>query len=366
MGVFEYAHNHEGLVWMSQNTNHLVTHPSITRALELAIEKRLYCGYPLQTGYPELREAILADLPTPGYDLHITCGGTEGLYVLMRYLLPKGAEMVTTDPSYMIIHNFAHLGGGVTTDLDIYGGNYRYDIEKVKEAINPRTKVILLIDPVNPLGSAYPRDEVRALAELAVDHDLWILDDITYRDYNPDHVLTSDFAPENSIIATSVSNNCGLAGMRVGGFLGPPDLMKKTWPWVVSDLSINILGMVAGAAALKSKPEWLPEMRKTTMHNQELIKTCVDQIEGAFLPVLPSWDNMFVIDIGETGLTPEDVQNKLLYDHGVFIRGGEYVSATSGHRFIRVSFSVPTEGVRRFTTALPLVIEQLQQERRKG
>lgn len=362
MGIFEYAHNHEGVVWMSQNTNHLVSHPSITQALEEAISQRKYCGYPLQTGYPPLREAILEDLPTPGYDLHITCGGTEGLYVLMRCLLPKGTEMVTTDPSYMIIHNFAHLTGAVTTDLDVYKGNYRYDIEKVKEAINPRTKVLLLIDPLNPLGTTYPKEEVRALSELAVDHDLWIIDDITYRDYAPDHVLTSDFAPEHSIIATSVSKNCGLAGMRVGGILGPPEFMKQTWKWVVSDLSINILGMVAGAAALKCKAQWLPEVRQTALLNQKLIKECVDNIEGAYLPVYPSWANMFVIDIAGTGLTPRSVQDKLLYEHGVFTRGGEYVSATSGHRYLRVSFTVPTEGIKRFTAALPVVIEQLIRE----
>lgn len=360
MGVFEYAHSNPNVVWMSQNTNHLVNHPSIDAALQETIEQRKYCLYPYQKGHPPLREAILADLPTPDYDFHITCGGTEGLYVLMRYLLPQGTEMITSDPSYMIIHNFAKLGGGVCTDHNVYRGNYRLDIEEVKEAINDKTRLLLLIDPLNPLGSAYPKEEVRALAELAADHKLWLIDDITYRDYNPDHVLASDFAPDNSIIVTSVSKNCGLAGMRVGGFLGPKDFMKKIWPWVVSDLSINILGMAAGAAALECKHEWLPELRKTCMTNQEIIKGAVDKVDGAFLPVFPSLANMFVVDISETGLTPADVQDKLLYDHDVFIRGGEYVSPQSGSKFIRLSFTVETPGVERFAQAFPQVMEELK------
>ncbi|HJN51656.1 MAG TPA: hypothetical protein QF924_14440, partial [Pseudomonadales bacterium] len=59
----------------------------------------------------------------------------------------------TSDPSYFIIHKFAKLGGAECTDLPIYGGSCRFDLEAVRAAITPETKSILLIDPLSPLGS---------------------------------------------------------------------------------------------------------------------------------------------------------------------------------------------------------------------
>ena len=87
-----------------------------------------------------------------------------------------------------------------------------FEIEDIKEAINPKTKSIFLIDPINPLGSTYPKEEKKAICDLAEDHDFWIIDDITYRDFAPNHVLAADILPEKTITGYSVSKNCGLAG----------------------------------------------------------------------------------------------------------------------------------------------------------
>ena len=139
------------------------------------------------------------------------------------------------------------------TDLPIYGGSCRFDLEAVRAAITPETKSILLIDPLNPLGSTYPRDEVRALCELATEHDLWIIDDITYRDFAPEHTLATEFAPERTIIAYSVSKNCGLAGLRVGALVGPQEFIDDIAGHMVSDLGISIVGQRAAIAALETK-----------------------------------------------------------------------------------------------------------------
>ena len=64
--------------------------------------------------------------------------------------------------------------------------------------------MILLIDPLNPLGSRYLKEEVKGICEIAKDHDLLIIDDITYRDFADKHFLSSDFAPERTILTTSL------------------------------------------------------------------------------------------------------------------------------------------------------------------
>ena len=356
---FDYAHSNKNVVWMSQNTNHLPTHSAVQEAIKKSSDEREYSKYPLASGLPELRQLILDDLNLPDHDLHITNGGTEALYCLMRHIQPKETEMITSDPSYFVVHKFAKLGGAKCNDLPIYDGNYRFDVEDIKNAINPKTRSIFLIDPINPLGSTYPKEEKRAICEVAEDHDIWVIDDITYRDFAPNHTLAADLLPEKTITAYSVSKNCGLAGMRVGSLVGPKDFISEVRVTMVSDLGINVVGQRASIAALETKPEWLPGLVKTALHNQSLIKSAVDKIGGAELPVYPSAASMMVIDISKHNANPQDVQDKLLYENDIFVRAGNYVSARFGDNFIRVSFSIPTPEVERFVEVFPKVMDEL-------
>ena len=356
---FDYAHSNKDVVWMSQNTNHLPTHNAIQKAIEKSSENREYTKYPLASGLPKLRKLILDDLNLPNHDLHVTNGGTEALYCLMRHIQPKGSEMITSDPSYFVVHKFAKLGGAKCTDIPIYNKNYRFEIEDIKDAINPKTKSIFFIDPINPLGSTYPEEEKRAICEIADDYNLWLIDDITYRDFAPNHALAANILPEKTITAYSVSKNCGLAGMRVGSLVGPKDFIGEIRGTMVSDLGINVVGQRAAIAALETKPEWLPGLLETARKNQEIIKNTVDQIDGVSLPVYPSAASMMIIDISEHNANPQEVQDKLLYEHNIFVRAGNYVSARFGERFIRVSFSIPTKEVERFSEAFPKVMNEL-------
>lgn len=356
---FDYAHNNKNVIWMSQNTNHLPTHTAVQEAIRKSASEREYTKYPLASGLPELRNLILSDLNLPNQDLHITNGGTEALYCLMRHIQPKGSEMITSDPSYFVVHKFAKLGGARCTDTPIYNKNYRFEIEDIKEAINSKSKSIFLIDPINPLGSTYPKEEKKAICDVAEDHNLWLIDDITYRDFAPNHTLAADLLPEKTITAYSVSKNCGLAGMRVGSLVGPKEFISKIRGTMVSDLGINVVGQRASIAALETKSEWLPGLVKTALKNQAIIKSAVDKIDGVKLPVYPSAASMMVIDISEHNANPQDVQDKLLYENDIFVRAGNYVSTRFGENFIRVSFSIPTPEVEKFAEIFPKVMEEL-------
>ena len=68
---------------------------------------------------------------------------------------------------------------------------------------------------------------LKAICDLAEDHDFWIIDDITYRDFAPNHVLAADILPEKTITGYSVSKNCGLAGLRVGSLVGPKEFISE-------------------------------------------------------------------------------------------------------------------------------------------
>lgn len=360
--AFRYAHARRSEVaWLSQNTNHLVPPEVFRGPLEEAIRERRYEGYPYAPGDPELKQLVLADL---GFDAStgclVTAGGTESLYALTRALLGPSDEVIATDPSYLIIHKFVELAGAKTQNLEIYAPPYRLTAERVQAALTPKTRMILLIDPLNPLGSGYPRAEVKAIAEIAHDHHLLLLNDVTYRDFTDAPTNAATFAPDETVTVWSVSKNCGLAGLRIGGVAGPTELITKINRYNTNDLGVNVLAQVAAVAGLRTKARWFPEVLRQTRANQHRIKAVVESIPGLSLPVFPSHANMFVIDVSGAGLRPEALQRELLEHHGVFLRAGNYLSPKFGDRFIRISFSNPASDIERFATALPPAVDALR------
>jgi aspartate aminotransferase len=361
--AFRYAHAHRNEVaWLSQNTNHLVPPEVVRGALEEAIRERRYEGYPYAPGDPELKELVLADLGfAPSTGILVTAGGTESLYALTRALLAPGDEVIASDPSYLIIHKFVELAGARTQNLDIYAPPYRLTAERVQAALTPKTRMILLIDPLNPLGSGYPKEEVRAIAEIAHDHHLLLLNDVTYRDFADAPTGAAAFAPEETVTIWSASKNCGMAGLRIGGVAGPTELTTRINRYNTNDLGVNILAQVAAVAALRTKARWFPEVLRQCRANQARIRGVVERIPGLSLPVFPSQANMFVIDVAAAGLRPETLQRELLERHGVFVRAGNYLSPKFGDRFVRVSFSNPPSDIERFATAFPTAVAALRQ-----
>ncbi|HKS59944.1 MAG TPA: aminotransferase class I/II-fold pyridoxal phosphate-dependent enzyme, partial [Thermoplasmata archaeon] len=285
---------------------------------------------------------------------------TEALYMLTRALLAPGDEVIASDPSYLIIHRFIELSGSRVITPGIYHPPYRLTPDRVLDSITPHTRMLLLIDPLNPLGSGYPEADVRAIAEIAHDHHLFLLNDITYRDFAERHTLARHFAPEETLTVWSVSKNCGLAGLRLGGLVAEPELARKVQRFNTNDLGVNVLAQRAAIAALSTKPSWFPAVKAATRANQERLRTSVESVPGTFLPVFPSQANMFAIDVAKTDLAPEAIQREMLERHGVFVRAGNYLSPTFGSRFIRVSFSNPPADIDRFCQAFPRAIAALR------
>ena len=359
--AFEYAHKHSNeIVWMSQNTNQIPVSDVIDKAIRKAVEEKEYNLYPRSNGIFGLCETVSQHLELPAnYNTLLTNGGIEATYILTRALLKKGDEVICTDPSFLPIHHQISISGGKPVEIPIYRKPWKLTPDWIRKAITPKTKMILLIDPINPLGTAYTRSEVKEICEIAEEHDLLIIDDITYRDFS-EPVPTYKYLPERTIAVYTFSKQCGLAGMRIGALAAPPELMEKMMPFNTNVLSVNILAQRAAHAAMKCIDSWLPKLRKQLLENQRIIKESVDSVKGCYLPVYPSKTNMFAIDISKTGVNPDMLQDRLLFDHNVFVRSGNYVSKAFGKGFIRVSFSVKQEGTEKFAEVFPKVMAKLK------
>jgi aspartate/methionine/tyrosine aminotransferase len=358
---FEYLFNNKDMIWMGQNTNHIHKDDYIYNALLEALKKREYYKYPPSEGFLELKNLILKDLNLDNQDVLISSGGTDSIYLALNVILQKHHNVITPDPGYLIIDNFASRFSNKVISVPIYNKECGYKLtpKLLKENMDENTKVVVLIDPLNPLGSAYTKEEIKEFAEIAIANNLYLIHDVTYKDFAREHYSVATYAPNNSVTIFSFSKIFAMAGLRIGAMVSSPEIISAVKSIIINDLGTNIISQAGAIAALKSKDKWIDDIVNTTRNNQKLIKEMVDEVDDVFIINYPSDANMFAIDVEKTGINSNDLSNYLL-DKNIFTRGGYYTSNRFGDNYLRVSFSIPEEEVKVFIQEFPKAIAKLR------
>ena len=226
---FESLLDRPGLAWMGQNTTHLEPPPEVVAALPESTRRR---EFQLYAPGPRLRGAARADRrrPRPGRGgaVMITDGAVGGLHHVCTALAAGLSRLITTDPGWPWQARFVGFAGVPVTAVPVYSPEqgYRLSADQLAEVIEPRS-LIYLIDPLNPLGSSYGRDELAAIVDLARASDAMIVHDCTYRHFAAGHTLVAELYPEGTFTTYSFSKWLGLAGLRVGAVVGRPGLMER-------------------------------------------------------------------------------------------------------------------------------------------
>ena len=359
---FEDVFMDKDMIWMGQNTNHL--HGDIIAdAMASCVMEKEYSKSPPPEGFSELRQLILDDLNVKNCEVLLTAGATESLYLCMQALLESDDNVVLSDPGYFIIGDFANRFANEVRYVPIYNEECGYKLtpKLLRENMDENTKMVILIDPLNPLGSAYTEDELKEFAEIAIENDLYLLHDVTYKDFARQHFSAEDYAPGQTLTIYSFSKIFGMAGLRIGSVVSSKAIIDVIKNAVVNDLGVNIIAQYGAIAGLKSKDEWEDKIRDISFTNQKLIKEMIDEIDGVFLPVYPSDANMMAVDVSGAGINPKELSN-YLFKRGIFAREGEYTSELFGDKYLRISFSIPTEEIEIFCEEFPKAIEALRQK----
>jgi aspartate/methionine/tyrosine aminotransferase len=358
---FDRLVNTPNLRWMGQNTNHATPHRAVLEAMEKCIRDEEFHIYAPPAGLEELRHGIVADLGLSGQAALLSDGAVSSLYHVCHTLLGHGDEFITTDPTWNWPMAFARSVGATVKQIPIYGEEHGYRLapERLAAAITPKTKVIYLVDPNNPLGSACTATEIDGIVAAARAAGAYLIHDCTYRHFAYDHTLAATRYPERTITVYSFSKWLGLAGMRVGAVVAHPDLIEQLASAPPNNLGSNILSQRAALAGLKIKAEWFPGVLAQQRANQKLIKDAADKIPGLAVPVYPSNGNFMVLECERAGVKPEALV-AAFQKHDIMIRQGAYHTPTFGDRFIKVSTTVPTAWVEEFVALLPTLVEQVR------
>jgi len=192
--------------------------------------------YPPGAGIPELRKAI-ADHQDRWYGLKVnpdnevlvTAGATEAIAAALLALVEPGDEVIAFEPYYDSYAACIAMAGGVRVPVTLRPPGFRPDLEALRAAITPRTRLILLNSPHNPTGSVFTRAELTAIADLACRHDLLVISDEVYEHM----VFTGEHVPigtlpgmrERTVTISSAAKTFSFTGWKIGWVTGTPELV---------------------------------------------------------------------------------------------------------------------------------------------
>ncbi|WP_285410898.1 pyridoxal phosphate-dependent aminotransferase [Variovorax sp. efr-133-TYG-130] len=356
---FDRLFTNPELMWLGQNTNHFPLHPAVRKALHDAIDDESFHAYAPPLGMEALRTAIVEDLGVPNQSAVVTDGAVAALALACRAFCEAGKGFVTTDPGWKWPLQFAAKAGCAITEIPIYGPEYGFKLsaEALAASTDGNTAVIYLVDPNNPLGTTYTEDEIRAFADRAREIGAILIHDCTYRDFADSHTLASRFYPEGTVTIVSFSKWLGLAGLRLGALVASPELLARILPHSQAPLGASVLAQRAAIAGLGVKAEWMAEVIAQQRENQRMIVDAFAKLPGFLVPVFPSQANFIVVECTGAGVTPEALVTAL-GEHDIMVRQGTYHTPRFGHRFIKISTTVPKAWAQALCDVLPQAVER--------
>lgn len=233
-------------------------------------------NYTPNAGIPALREAFATrfreqqSVNIGAERVYVVDGAQQGLHFAMSLLLSPGDEILIPNPGYPTFAMTSRLLHAVPVQYPLYPQNdFQPRIEDIEALITPRTKVLMMNSPSNPLGAVFSEETTRQLVELAVRHDLWIISDECYEAFTFDvpHVSPARFdsdVPGEARVFTSLtlSKTYGLTGLRIGALVCPPGLERKMNNVMESIVScVASPSQYAALAALTGPQDYVSQAR---------------------------------------------------------------------------------------------------------
>jgi aspartate aminotransferase/aminotransferase len=187
--------------------------------------------YTVSHGIPELRDKIAAHAHArhPGADRQVlvTSGTSGGLMLALCATVNPGDEVILFDPYFVSYPHLVTLAGGTAVYVDTYP-RFDLDVEKVRRAITPRTKAVLVNSPANPTGRVYTRETLRDLALLCRERGVLLISDEVYRAFCFDGPFHSPAEfNDDVLVVDGFSKAHAMTGWRLGFAHGPRRLIEE-------------------------------------------------------------------------------------------------------------------------------------------
>lgn len=248
--------------------------------------------YALSEGLPELIEAIRKyyinyNLDFKNDEILITNGGSEALLFTILTICDEGDNVLVPEPFYSNYFNFSKSVGvninPITTLAE--NGFHLPNKNEIVSKINDKTKAILFSNPGNPTGVVYTRDELEMIADIAFEHNLWIIADEVYREFVYDGEYTSigtiERVKDRVIIVDSVSKRYSACGARIGSLASKnKPFMKSVLKLCQARLSVPTLEQLGAIELYKTDNSYLKEVKEEYRKRRDVLYNELIKIPG--------------------------------------------------------------------------------------
>ncbi len=253
--------------------------------------------YPPTFGTPELLEAIVAKLARENNvhvstaQLLVTPGAKWALYAALAALLDPGDEVLLLDPSWVSYAPMVELQRGIPVRVALQSADdFAITAHLLRAHVTPRTKLIMVNSPNNPTGRVLSTDEIDALVQVAIEHDLYVLSDEIYEHVifeGNKHVSLASLPgmAERTITVNGFSKAYAMTGWRLGWLAAPPDIAKLARTYQTQSVtSAASFTMAAGVAALNGPQECVREMTSAYDARRRFMLDALEEIPGIACP----------------------------------------------------------------------------------
>ena len=277
----------------------------------------------------------------------LTSGAQNALFALTQCIAEAGDEVIVLQPMYVTYEATIQATGAklVPVVLDVASG-FRLDVDALRQAINVNTCAIYFATPSNPTGITLKLDELQSIAELAIEHDLWVVADEVYNDFVFDnefhHIASLPGMAERTVTIGSMSKSYAMSGWRLGWAIAPHKLIENMELLALCML-YGLPGFIqqAGLHALTHCRQDMIDMREIYRRRRDILFDAFSTMPG-LQPLKPDAGMFIMVDVRGTGLTAPEFVERLFAYCGVSVLDATAFGASAAG-YVRVSYTTNDE-----------------------
>jgi aminotransferase len=333
--------------------------------------------YTSNLGTLELRKAIADNLERrygvaydPATEVVVTIGASEAVAATMTALVDPGDEVLLHEPSYVAYMPAVVFAGGTTVNVPTRASDgFALDPAEVERRVTSRTKVLFLGYPCNPTGAVLPPATLRALADIAVRHDLVVVSDeiydrLVYGDHRHEAIASLPGMRERTVTLGGFSKAYAMTGWRVGYVCAPRDILVGILK--VHQYQIMCAPTTAQDAALVALQEAEPDVERMLAEYDRRRRMFVAGLNRIGLPTPDPQGAFYAFpDVSVTGLTSEQFGERLLFEeHVAVVPGDAFGPSGAGH--VRACYATSYEQLEEALVRIERFVSRTTAGRRDG